>query len=135
MILSSGAKDRFFGPGHNGEIFTDADGRDWMYYHCHVKGRDAEKRLMFRQRLFWAKDGWPFFGNHGKPSPHAEPPPPQPVLPTDRPNPPVGSVVPTDRPNSSVGSVVPTGRPNSPVGSVVPTDRPSTPNAILFEKD
>ena len=99
VILSSGAKDRFFGPGHNGEIFTDADGRDWMYYHCHVKGRDAEKRPMFRQRLFWGKDGWPFFGNHGKPSPHAESAP-RPVVPPNRPKNPVGSVVPTDRPRA-----------------------------------
>ena len=72
VILSSGAKDHFFGPGHNGEIFTDAEGRDWMYFHCHVKGPTPEARPMFRQRLFWGADGWPYFGNNGKPAREAE---------------------------------------------------------------
>lgn len=86
VILSSGPKDRFFGPGHNGEIFTDAEGRDWMYFHCHVKGPDSEKRPMFRQELFWGPDGWPYFGNNGKPSSQAESSS-GPVVPTDRPSP------------------------------------------------
>lgn len=66
-ILTTKKGDPFFGPGHNGEIFTDADGRDWMYYHCHVKGADPESRPVFRQQIFWATDGWPYFGNGGHP--------------------------------------------------------------------
>lgn len=67
-ILTMKKGDRFFGPGHNGEIFTDADGRDWIYYHCHVKGPNPEARPVFRQQIFWAADGWPHFGNDGHPA-------------------------------------------------------------------
>ena len=69
-VLSSGRDDRFYGPGHNGEIFTK-DGRDWMFYHVHdrqmpMMGRYAP-RPMAMQEIKWDTDGWPYFAS-GKPS-------------------------------------------------------------------
>ena len=66
-VLSSNDGDRFFGPGHNGEIFTDRLGHDYIMYHCHdrSRGKDSERYLML-QRLFWDNDGWPYVKN-GKP--------------------------------------------------------------------
>lgn len=68
-ILSSGKSDRFYGPGHNGEIFTK-DGRDWMFYHVHdrrmpLSGKYAP-RPMAVQEIRWDNDGWPYFKG-GKP--------------------------------------------------------------------
>lgn len=71
-ILTSRKGDTFFGPGHNGEIFTDTRGQDWMYYHGHVVGARPEARHVFRQRVFWDAGGWPFFGKGGHPSADAQ---------------------------------------------------------------
>jgi len=66
-ILSSNSGDRFFGPGHNGEIFTDKYGDDYILYHCHDKNvDDNEKRLLMLQKICWGPDGWPYFEG-GKP--------------------------------------------------------------------
>lgn len=68
-ILSSAPGDRFTGPGHNGDVFTDADGRDWMFFHAHDAALpDALDRPMLLQELRWGADGWPCF-EEGRPQP------------------------------------------------------------------
>jgi len=72
-ILTSDKGDEFFGPGHNGEIFTVPSGRTFMFYHCHCADGTNEKRKyvprpLFLQEILWGADGWPYFGNGGKPS-------------------------------------------------------------------
>lgn len=67
LVLSSEEGDHFYGPGHCGEIFTTADGRDYIFYHCHVRGmRNPGSRPMLMSRIQWAEDGWPFVEG-GKP--------------------------------------------------------------------
>lgn len=66
-VLSSEASDRFYGPGHNGEIFTDSTGQDYIYYHCHDKTMTtAGNRAVFLQRIYWDAEGWPYMET-GKP--------------------------------------------------------------------
>lgn len=60
-ILSSGKDDFFYGPGHNGEIFKSADGRDYIFFHSHVAGYKPEDRPTLLQELLWDVDGWPYF--------------------------------------------------------------------------
>ena len=60
-VLHSDKGDNFFGPGHCGEIFTAADGNEYIFYHCHIQeSRRPEQRPMFMSRIQWDKDGWPF---------------------------------------------------------------------------
>lgn len=67
-VLSSAEGDIFYGPGHNGEIFTDAQGRDYMLYHCHNTGNEkASVRNTLMQQIFWDEEGWPYFAG-GKPA-------------------------------------------------------------------
>ena len=65
-VVSSTKGDRFFGPGHNGEIVT-IDGHDYLPYHCHIRNKTPRQRPLFIQELFWDDDGWPYVGNNGKP--------------------------------------------------------------------
>ena len=65
-VISSDKCDRFFGPGHNGEIVT-IDGHDYLPYHCHVQNDTPNQRPLFIQELFWDDEGWPYVGNNGKP--------------------------------------------------------------------
>jgi len=61
VFMSSQPRDPLFGPGHNGEIFSDANGQDFIFYHCHDKERPyASIRELCLQRVFWDRDGWPF---------------------------------------------------------------------------
>jgi len=61
-ILSSQEGDRFFGPGHCGEIITLPDGKDYITYHCHDKEMDGgNPRPMMLQQISWDNDDWPFF--------------------------------------------------------------------------
>lgn len=67
-VLHSDKGDNFFGPGHCGEIFTAADGNEYIFYHCHIQeSRRPEQRPMFMSRIQWDKDGWPFVEG-GKPA-------------------------------------------------------------------
>ena len=68
-VIASAQGDAFFGPGHNGEIFTDSTGQDYILYHCHNNSVDgsASHRFMMLQRLYWDKDGWPYVKD-GKPA-------------------------------------------------------------------
>lgn len=53
---------RFFGPGHNGNVFSSVDGRDWMFFHAHDHNRArAADRPTLLQELRWTADGWPYF--------------------------------------------------------------------------
>ena len=62
VILSSPEGARFAGPGHNGEIFTDRKGNDFMLYHCHdLESGSKRARYMFLQQIFWDRQGWPYF--------------------------------------------------------------------------
>lgn len=69
-ILTSGSDDQFWGPGHNGEIFTDTTGQDYIFYHCHDDDKDNHNgnlRYLMLQRIFWDAEGWPYFTD-GKPA-------------------------------------------------------------------
>ncbi len=66
VVLSGEGGDNFYGPGHNGEIFTDRSGQDYMFYHCHRRASGSASRFMMLQRLCWDEDGWPYFET-GKP--------------------------------------------------------------------
>ena len=60
-ILFSDEGDFFDGPGHNGEIFTSADGRDYIFYHAHARSFKPSERPTLLQELLWSEDGWPRF--------------------------------------------------------------------------
>ena len=61
-ILASKEGDRFVGPGHNGDVFTSADGRDWMFVHAHDSTMaDKGARPTLLKELHWTESGWPFF--------------------------------------------------------------------------
>lgn len=66
-VIRSEKGDHFYGPGHNGEIFTDKKGHDWMLYHCHNKDVSPNARPMMLQRILWDKKGWPYVKD-GKPT-------------------------------------------------------------------
>jgi len=66
-ILRSDAGDEFYGPGHNGEIITDGDGKTYMFYHCHQASLNKGwLRNLHLQEILWGEDGWPYFET-GKP--------------------------------------------------------------------
>ncbi|MBW4897658.1 galactose-1-epimerase [Prevotella denticola] len=46
------------GPGHNAEIVTDDEGRDYILYHGVRKADDNSYRLVYMDRIDW-QDGWP----------------------------------------------------------------------------
>lgn len=58
----------FTGPGHNGEIITDDNGQDWMVYHSFCKINNYNGRCLVLDKVFWTKDGWPYF-NLATPTP------------------------------------------------------------------
>ena len=66
-VLHSDKGDRFYGPGHCGEIFKAKDGNEYIFYHCHVEGsRRQSSRPLFISRIQWDKEGWPYVEG-GKP--------------------------------------------------------------------
>ena len=68
-VLHSDEGDRFYGPGHCGEIFKGKDGNEYIFYHCHVAGsRRRGSRPLFISRIQWDKEDWPYVEG-GKPSP------------------------------------------------------------------
>ena len=74
-VMVSADGDEFYGPGHNGEIFTDSTGQDYILYHCHKdiidpakpENVDTKKRYLMLQRIFWDENGWPYVQD-GKPA-------------------------------------------------------------------
>lgn len=66
-VLHSEEGDRFYGPGHCGEIFKAKDGNEYIFYHCHVEGsRRRGSRPLFISRILWDEEGWPYVEG-GKP--------------------------------------------------------------------
>lgn len=66
-VLHSDKGDRFYGPGHCGEIFKAGDGKEYIFYHCHVQGsRRPGSRPLFIAPIKWDKEGWPYVEG-GKP--------------------------------------------------------------------
>ena len=66
-ILRSEEGDRFYGPGHCGEIFQGKDGREYIFYHCHDReNRRPASRPLFVSRIQWDRKGWPYVEG-GKP--------------------------------------------------------------------
>lgn len=60
------SNETFPGPGHNGEIFTDREGRDYMFFHSHWSAFPqnfikVQRRCLNLQRIHWNEDDWPFF--------------------------------------------------------------------------
>ena len=65
IILSSESNDTLYGPGHNGEIYTDANGDMYMILHCHVKGylSSNSSRPAIIMRIVEDSDGWLAFAD------------------------------------------------------------------------
>ena len=70
-VLSSSDAAPFYGPGHNGEIFSDKLGRTFMLYHCHAKSAPPQLRFLMLQEIKWDSNGWPYFQD-GQPAASAE---------------------------------------------------------------
>ena len=70
-LLASKKRDRFVGPGHNGDVFATPDGRTFMFYHSHDKTLDKDSRPTLLQEVLWDAEGWPYFRG-GKPALHEE---------------------------------------------------------------
>ena len=51
------------GPGHNGDIFTDDEGQDWIVYHGFDASDTGAGRKVYLDKLFWDEDGWPYMTN------------------------------------------------------------------------
>lgn len=49
---------RFAGPGHNSEIVTDIQGKEWILYHS-IDKNNPKGRVLMLDELQW-KDGWPY---------------------------------------------------------------------------
>lgn len=69
-VLLKGLKkdnDRFVGPGHCSELFTDSNGDVWILYHSYDQKKlnssgDAVGRLLMLDKLTFDEEGWPSFG-------------------------------------------------------------------------
>ena len=71
ILSTTKSSTDFWGPGHNGGIFKDIEGRTYMYYHCHAKDVPVTvagytPRALMLQQMFWGENGWPYFKG-GKP--------------------------------------------------------------------
>ena len=53
-----GKNEKFVGTGHNSEIVTDNNGRDWFLYHA-VSVDNPSGRVLMLDEVQW-KDNWPF---------------------------------------------------------------------------
>lgn len=73
VILTKDSGDVFCGPGHNSGIVTDDKGGDWMAYHAYWASNNYKGRSMNLDRVYWTKDGWPYFKD-GVPAATAEAP-------------------------------------------------------------
>ena len=49
-------------------VFKAKDGKEYIFYHCHVEGsRRQGSRPLFIDRIQWDKEGWPYVEG-GKPT-------------------------------------------------------------------
>lgn len=64
-ILYSDKGDEMYGPGHNGEIYTDDDGEMYILLHCHVYGllNTEISRPAILMRIVEGQDGWLAFAD------------------------------------------------------------------------
>jgi len=61
-ILKTAPRARFNGPGHNGDVFVDKDGKWWVFYHAHdTSNKQMWGRPTMLQELKWTEDDWPYF--------------------------------------------------------------------------
>jgi arabinan endo-1,5-alpha-L-arabinosidase len=60
------ANDGFNAPGHNATV-QDASGRDWIVYHCMIRGDFTNYRYLFIDPIDWV-DGWPVVNGGAGPS-------------------------------------------------------------------
>ncbi|MDY2729322.1 MAG: family 43 glycosylhydrolase [Clostridium sp.] len=51
-----------FSVGHNGDIFTDRNGKYFIPFHGYTN--KTTKRRLFIQELLWGEDGFPYFANN-----------------------------------------------------------------------
>lgn len=68
LFLKGDANTGWVGPGHNGEIFTDESGRDFILYHAidysnPLLPNGATRRPLMLDQVHWDKDGWPYIEN------------------------------------------------------------------------
>ncbi|MDD5861220.1 MAG: family 43 glycosylhydrolase [Prevotella sp.] len=73
VILHSRRGDAWYGCGHNGEIYQDKTGHNYICYHCHgpeskyhINSHGDQYRYLMLQEIFWGQDGWPYF-RYGRP--------------------------------------------------------------------
>lgn len=59
-ILKPDSTKVYLGGAHTGEIFTDDAGNDYIYYQ-RQRANEMHFRPLFLQRIFWDKNGWPYF--------------------------------------------------------------------------
>lgn len=62
LILKPDSTDAYLGGGHTGEIFTDKSGQDYIFYQ-RQRANEMHFRPLFLQRIYWDKNGWPYFEN------------------------------------------------------------------------
>lgn len=63
-ILSSVPGERFYGPGHCGELVTALGGRTYHFFHAHdAKAANPSERALFLQEVRWTADGWPTYAD------------------------------------------------------------------------
>ena len=64
--------DRFVGPGHNSQLLTDKDGRDWILYHSYCRDNTSGGRYLMLDEIVW-EDGWPRLAKYGPSSTYERP--------------------------------------------------------------
>ena len=64
--------DRFVGPGHNSQLLTDKDGRDWIRYHSYCRDNTSGGRYLMLDEIVW-EDGWPRLAKYGPSSTYERP--------------------------------------------------------------
>ena len=61
VILEPNTTMSYLGGGHTGEIFTDSNGQDYIFYQ-RQRADEIHFRPLFLQRIYWDRvTGWPYF--------------------------------------------------------------------------
>lgn len=64
--------DKFVGPGHNSQLITDKNGRDWILYHSYFRDKTSGGRYLMLDEVVW-EDGWPRLAKYGPSSVYERP--------------------------------------------------------------